>query len=127
GLGHVQAGATQGLMDLGDAAVFGVTQTADLGDHIEAEFMLGENIEALGLGPVGLAVAGAGAVVATAHIEKQADQSGEGGDGASVAVVGPQRLTTSGAMGKPRAKMLGIGGVGGGRPAVPSPLPDVGG
>src|SRR5262249_35060576 len=110
--GDVQAAATQGLMDLGDAAVFGVTEAADGGDHIESELMLGQSVEALGLGPVRFAVAVAAAVVATVDIQQQADESGERGDGTSIPVVGPQALAARDAMGKPWAQVLGTSGLG---------------
>ena len=63
-----QAAAAQGLVDLGDAAVSGVAEGADQGDDVEAEFVLGQGVEALRFGPVGLAVAAAVAVVAAADV-----------------------------------------------------------
>jgi hypothetical protein len=88
-------------MDLGDAAVFPVAEVADQGDDVEAELMLGQGIAAFGFGSVGLAVASTVGVVTASDVQKEAEESGEGSDGASVAVVGPQTLATGGTMSIP--------------------------
>jgi hypothetical protein len=41
------------LVDLGDAAVFGIAEGADEGDDIQAELVLGQGVAALLLGAVG--------------------------------------------------------------------------
>jgi hypothetical protein len=99
-------------VDLGDAAVFAIAEAADVGDDVESELMLGQCVVSLGFGPVGLAVAFTVAVVAASDVEGEAQESGEGGDGASVLVIGPQALVTGGAMGKPGLEVFGACGLG---------------
>ena len=124
--GDVQAAAAQGLVDLGDAAVFGVAEAADEGDDVEAELVLGQGVEALGFGAVGLAVAAAVGVVAAADVQEQADQSSEGGDGASVAVVGPEGPSAGRANGSSKGGGVRCVSVGDGVPSWPERSPDRG-
>ncbi len=56
-------------VDLGDAAVEGITQAACQGDDVEAELVVGQADAAFGLGADGEAVAGAGVMVAAADAQ----------------------------------------------------------
>ena len=69
--------------------------------------MLGQGIVPLGFGPVRFAMAWAIGVVAASDVEGEAKQSGEGGDGATVLVVGPQALVAGGAMRQPGLEVFG--------------------
>jgi hypothetical protein len=82
------------VMDLGDAAVLGMTQPADHRHDIEAELVIGQGEVGLGLGAVGLTEPGAIGIVAASDGQCQPEDAVEGGDGAEVVVAGTERLLT---------------------------------
>src|ERR1700739_2680948 len=111
-LGDVQAATAESLVDLGNAAVLAVAEVADQRDDIEAKFVLGQGVVALGFGSVGFAVAWTVGVMASSDVKGESEQSGEGGDGASVLVVGPQALPAGSSMRKPGLEVLAASGLG---------------
>src|SRR6185437_16478903 len=97
----------EGLVDLGDATVLAVAEVTDQGDNVESKLVLGQGIVALGFRLVGFAVAFTVGVVTASDVEGEAQESGEGCDGASVLVVGPQALMAGDAMRKPGLEVFG--------------------
>ena len=93
-LGDDQAAAGQLVMDLGDAAVLGMTQPADCGHDIEAELVIGQGEVGLGLGPVGQTEPWAIGIVAASDGQREPEDAVERRDGAEVIVAGTQRLLT---------------------------------
>jgi hypothetical protein len=55
--GNGEPAAGQLVVDLGDAAVFGVSESADEGEDVKAELVVGQGEVGLGLRTVGPAVA----------------------------------------------------------------------
>ncbi len=89
-----QAAAGQPLVDLGDAAVLGISEPSDSGHDIEAELVIGQGEVGFGLGPVGQTEPGAIGIVAASDGQRQMQDAVERGDGAEVVVAGPERLLT---------------------------------
>lgn len=52
-LGHRDTTAGQFAVDLGDGAVFGMTQASDQGENIQAELVVGQSKVGLGFGTKG--------------------------------------------------------------------------
>src|SRR5205823_3497756 len=86
------APAGQGLVDLGNTAVFGVAEAADEGNDIESELVVGQGEVGLGLGPIRAVKAGARRVGAAADVQGQPGDGVQGGDRAVVAVIRPERV-----------------------------------
>jgi len=83
-------------MNLRDAAVLGVAQSAHQGDHVQAELALGKRESAFLLGSARLVVELAIPVHAAANNQPEAHQPRERGNG-SRAMVGDPRLLAAGA------------------------------
>jgi hypothetical protein len=96
-------------MDLGHAAVFGIAETADEGDDIEAEFVVGQGEVRFRLGSVRAVVAGAVGVGTASDVEGQSGDGVQSGDGAVVGVVKSEALVALGALGSDRLERLGFG------------------
>ena len=104
--------ATEALVDLGDAAVFGMAEEADVGDDVQAELVLSQGVAALPLRAVGEQAAWATAAVAAADVQDEADDTAEGGNATAVAVVGPHRPSAVRTVGVRRVQVLGAAGLG---------------
>ena len=89
-LGDGHAASGEFLVDLRDAAVFGVAQPSDQGEDVQAELVVRQREVRLRLGAIGPAVAAAGRVVAAADLDRQAGDGVQGGDSAEVGVVGAE-------------------------------------
>ncbi len=85
------AARKQVLVDLANTAMLSVTQGADECDHIEAEFAVRERPASFFFRPVGVMKAGTGWRDATADVERQPVDPGQGRDRAAGVVDGPQR------------------------------------
>src|SRR3954452_16334648 len=97
-LSNDQTAAAQVLVDLGDAAVLGMSEPTDQGHDIEPELVIGQGKVGLGLGPVGPEEAGAIGIDTAADRQGQPEDAVEGGDGAEVVVAGPEPVLTFGAI-----------------------------
>ena len=60
-------------MDLGDAAVLGMAESADQRHDVEAEFVIGQCEMGLGLGPIGPEEAGAGGIGTASDRQREPD------------------------------------------------------
>jgi hypothetical protein len=89
-----QAAAGQVLVDLGDAAVLGMSEPTDQGNDIEAELMIGQGEVGLGLGPVGLTEPGAIGIGTTSDGQREPEDAVESGDGAEVVIAGQEPVLT---------------------------------
>src|SRR6516165_8747478 len=89
-----QAAAGQLLVDLGDAAVLGMSEPSDRGHDIEAELVIGQGEVGLGLGPVRETEPGTIGIVAASDGQSQPEDAVERRDGAEVVVAGPERVLT---------------------------------
>src|SRR5262249_32296692 len=78
--GDSNAAARQFLVDLGDAAMLGVTEASDQGQDVQAELVMGQSDEGLCFGAAGTAVPRAVGVGAAANAQSEARDSVEGGD-----------------------------------------------
>ena len=103
------------VMDLGDAAVLGMTQPADCGHDIEAELVIGQGEVGLGLGPVGQTEPWAIGIVAASDGQREPEDAVERRDGAEVIVAGTQRLLTFRAVARDGYQAEGAIGLGRGR------------
>src|SRR4051794_34362401 len=97
-LARRHAALQQGAMDLRHAAVLAVAERPDQGDDVEAELVPRQHGRALGLRPVGPAVARAARVLATPDPQPQADQAGERGHRVPVVVAVAQPAAAGRAM-----------------------------
>jgi hypothetical protein len=88
-LGDGHPAADEVGADLGHRPVLGVPEAADEGDDVQPELVVRQREAALGLGPVRLLVGGAPGVEVAADQEAETGQPVQGGDGATVGVVGP--------------------------------------
>src|SRR5262249_3202149 len=93
-----QAAARKLTVDLGDAPVLGMSEPTDQGHDVEAELVIGQGEVGLGLGPVGLAEAGAIGVGAAPDGQREPEDAVEGGDGAEVVIAGLEPVVTFGAV-----------------------------
>jgi hypothetical protein len=96
---HADRHATSGQfgMDLGQATVLGMSEPADRGDDVEAEFVLGQDDPRLVLGPPRCAEAWTSAITAPADLKSEPDGAVER-DGDPVGLVGgPERAAARGA------------------------------
>jgi hypothetical protein len=109
-----QAAAGQLLVDLGDAAVLGMSEPSDDGHDVEAELVIGQGEVGLGLGPVGSEEAGAIGIVTASDGQGQVEDALKGGDGAEVVVTGLSPLLTFGAVQSDRDQVQGAIGFGAG-------------
>ena len=72
-----QAAAGQLLVDLGDAAVLGMSEATDQGHDIESKLVIGQGEVGLGLGPVGPEEAGAIGIGAASDGQRQPEDAVE--------------------------------------------------
>jgi hypothetical protein len=98
--GHDDPAAGQLAVDLGDAAVLGIAESADQGHDVEAELVIGQGEVGLGLGPIGPEEAGASGVGTAPDRQGEPEDAIEGGDGAMVIVVGIGPVLAFGAIEK---------------------------
>src|SRR4051795_9242046 len=108
--GDGDAAAGQLLVDLGDAAMLGVTEASDQGEDVEAELVMGQSDEGLRFRAAGTAVARAVGVGAAAHTQSEARDRVESGDGTVFGVGGPKGMTALRAVSSDRGKGLGLCG-----------------
>src|SRR4051812_6806337 len=108
--GDGDATARQLLVDLRDAAMLGVTEAPDQGEHVEAELVMGQGDEGLRFRAAGTVVARAVGVGAAANAQGEARDSVEGGNGAIFGVGGPKGMTALRAVSSHRGKGLDLCG-----------------
>src|SRR5512135_3294679 len=106
--GNGDATTRQLLVDLGDAAMLGVTEASDQGEDVEAELVVGQSDEGLRSRAAGTAVTRAVGVGAAANAQGEACDRVEGGDGAIFGVGGPEGMTTLRAARSDRGESLGL-------------------
>ena len=110
-----QPAAGQLAVDLGDAAVLGMSEPTDCGHDIESELVIGQGEVGLGLGPVGPEEAGTSGIVTASDSQCEAEDAVEGRDGAEVVVAGPEPVLTLGAVAGDGNQAQGAIGLGRGR------------
>ncbi len=108
--GDGDAPAGQLLVDLGEAAMLGVTQSPYRGQHVEAKLVVGQGQEGLGFGMEGAMKGGTVGVGGAAYVHRQSPDGVEGGDGAAVGVRGPEDVVAFRAMRGDGLERLGLGG-----------------
>ena len=77
---------TQGMMNLGDAAVVRVTQGPDRRDHIEAKFMLGQRQASFLFGPIRFVKLRTRWVRAASDMKSESHNGRQGGAGTIVVI-----------------------------------------
>src|SRR5436190_7514315 len=90
--GDDNAAAGQLLVDLRDAAMLGVAEASDQGQHIQAKLVAGKGQEGFGFRAERAVVAGAVGVGTAADAQGQTLDAVEGGNGAIVGVVIPEEM-----------------------------------
>src|SRR5438270_12667427 len=88
--------------------MLGMAKAANERQDIETELVVGKGEMGLGLRTVGMPVAWASGVGTAADAEGKAGDGVERGDGAGIVVGGPERVLTSGAVGRNGAQGLGV-------------------
>jgi hypothetical protein len=113
--GDGNAAARQFLVDLRDAAVFGVAEASGQGEDIEAELVVRQGEEGLGLRVAEAVVAGTVGVGTRANAQGEMRNGVEGRDSAVFAGADPEAMTTLRAMSNNWREGLGLRGA---RPAT---------
>jgi hypothetical protein len=113
--GDGDAPARQFWVDLGDAAMLSVAESADQGQNVEAELMVRQGQEGLGFRVERAMLARAVGVGTAADEQREAFDGVEGGDGAAVGVRCPKEVAAFRAVSGNGSKRLGLSG---GRPAA---------
>jgi hypothetical protein len=96
--------------DLRHAPVFRVAESADEGDDVEAEFMMGQGKMRFRFGTEGAVVTTALPIGAAADVKGKVDDIRQGGDGSEVVIIGPERGLAFRAMAGNGLERLGAGG-----------------
>jgi hypothetical protein len=94
-------------VDLGDAAVLGMAESAHQRHDAEAELVIGQGEMGLGLGPIGPEEAGASGIGTASDRQREPDDAIEGRDGAEVIVVGVGPVPAFGAVKQDRSQGQG--------------------
>ena len=104
--GNGDAAAREFLVDLGNAAMLGMTEASDQGEQVEPKLVVGQSEERLRFGAMWAMEACAVGVGAASDMQSEACDGVEGGDGAVVGVGGTQAMAALWAMVKDRDQSL---------------------